>query len=68
MIDVSWSFYGVFLQIGLEESKSSVRAPRTRSGRKKPTVCLPYNEFVLPTGLKKCRRAVKNLLTTPSSL
>ena len=45
MIDVSWSFYrtnqtakksdGVFLQISLEESKSSVRAPRTRSGRKK---------------------------------
>ena len=55
MIDVSWSFYrtnSTAKKIGLEESKSSVRAPRTRSERKNPTVRFPYNEFVLPRGLK----------------
>ena len=55
---------GVFLQIGLKETKSSVRDSRTRSARashalraceareKKPTVRFPYNEFVVTRGLK----------------
>ena len=55
---------GVFLQIVLKESKSSVRASRMRSARashalraceareKEPTVRFPYDEFVLTTGLK----------------
>ena len=55
---------GVFFQIGLKETKSSVRDSRTRSARashalraceareKKPTVRFPYNEFVVTRGLK----------------
>ena len=55
---------GVFLQIGLKETKSSVRDSRTRSARashalraceareKKTTVRFPYNEFVVTRGLK----------------
>ena len=55
---------GVFLQIGLKETKSSVKYSRTRSARashslraceareKKPTVRFRYNEFVVTRGLK----------------
>ena len=35
--------------------------------RKKTTVCFPYNKFVPTRGVQNCRRAVKNLITTPPS-
>ena len=66
---------GVFLQIGLKETKSSVRDSRTRSARashalraceareKKPTVRFPYNEFVVTRGSKmsqSCQKSIHN--------
>ena len=41
---------------------------RVRRERKKTTVCFPYNEFVPNQRVQKCRRAVKNLFTTPPSM